>query len=61
MTCIVRCNHCGKSHWDNYCPKTGKIPSPDCPEDDIDPTPYDVGLPENPSTQYRNPKRLNFT
>lgn len=50
---IIRCNHCGKSHWSNYCPATGKVPSEDCIEDDIDPTCFDVGLPENPQTQYR--------
>lgn len=58
---IIRCNHCGRSHWSNICPATGKVPSADCIEDDINPTDYDVGLPENPLTQYRNPKRPQFT
>lgn len=40
MKLIIRCNHCGKSHLEDYCFETGKVPSQECIEDDIDPTPF---------------------
>lgn len=42
---IIRCNHCGISHRSDYCIKTGKVPSNDCPEDDINESDFENDIP----------------
>lgn len=43
---IIRCNWCGWSHRSDYCIKTGKVPSIDCIEDDIQPSDFAHDLPQ---------------
>ncbi len=43
---IIRCNHCSRSHRSDYCIKTGKVPSIDCIEDDIQPSDFAHDLPQ---------------
>lgn len=40
MLVMIRCNHCGKDHRHDYCITTGKIPSEDCIESDIELSPF---------------------
>lgn len=38
---MIRCNHCGRDHRPDYCIKTGKVPSDDCVESDINPSDFE--------------------
>lgn len=40
---IIRCNHCGRDHRSDFCISTGKVPSYDCPECDINPNDFNDG------------------
>ena len=42
---IIRCNHCSRSHRSDYCIKTGKVPSNDCIEDDINESDFENDIP----------------
>jgi len=41
MLIMIRCNHCGRDHRPDYCIKTGKVPSDDCVESDINPSDFE--------------------
>lgn len=41
MKIMIRCNHCGRDHRHDYCTVSGKIPSDDCLESDINPSDFE--------------------
>jgi hypothetical protein len=50
---IIRCNHCSRSHRSDYCIKTGKVPSNDCIEDDINESDFENDIPRILSPRTR--------